>query len=333
MKSGWERSRELIIPELDTVHQMVRPFLKESEVQQVQLLSGGLNNSNIKIVTKTNEEYVLRIYPGHKQRMEVERGILKLLDGIPVPLPLYHDSSCTGYKYPFMILSWIQGVQLSEIIKRGEKKAVSNAAEKAGEVLAKIHRVTFSASGFFNEELTIQEPLELDAENFLLYIEDSVVSGFARKHLGTDLAEKVYRFSSAHAGMMDDLGQQTSLVHGDFNPLNLLAEEQKGEVHITGVLDWEYALSGTALMDIGNMLRYEDIEYPEFLSSFMQSYQVNGGCLPDNWLQKAKLIDLIALCGLLNKKECGEVRIRDIKRLLLRTMEQWDMYRHVPGWY
>ncbi len=83
-------------------------------------------------------------------------------------------------------------------------------------------------------------------------------------------------------------------------------------------------MSGSPLMDIGNILKYGDLRNHDFL--FISSYKVNDGLLPAKWVHKAKLLDLIALCGLLNRKECGEVRVRDIKRLIKNTMDNWDTY-------
>jgi aminoglycoside phosphotransferase (APT) family kinase protein len=327
MKSGWERSYKLIIPDKDTVNNMLKPFLIETQVIHIQLLSGGLNNSNLKITTNTNEIYVLRIYGENNNSMDVERKILKILkDRVPVPHSLYYDSSCSKFDYPFIILSWIQGVQLSEILNRGNKSVISNAVREIGALLAKVHSITFPSSGFFDENLNIQEFIKLDANQFLMYIEESIVNGLAITHIGSDLSAKVFQFAQEHAYIIDDLVIQNSLVHGDFNPLNILATDSERCINITGILDWEYAFSGSPLMDIGNMLRYEDVSNTEFLSLFISSYQDNGGLLPPKWLQKAKLLDLIALCELLNKKECGEVRVRDIKRLIHNTIEKWEKY-------
>jgi thiamine kinase-like enzyme len=150
-------------------------------------------------------------------------------------------------------------------------------------------------------------------------------------HLGSNISSEVFKFVHEHAYIIDDLDIQNSLVHGDFNPLNILATERESFINITGILDWEYAFSGSPLMDIGNMLRYEDLNNTEFLSSFISSYRANGGLLPAKWLQKAKLLDLIALCGLLNKKECGEVRVRDIKGLIYNTIGKWEQFNSIQN--
>lgn len=46
------------------------------------------------------------------------------------------------------------------------------------------------------------------------------------------------------------------LVHGDFNPANILLDQINGSWVVTGILDWEFAFSGSYLGDVANMLRY-----------------------------------------------------------------------------
>lgn len=332
MKAGWERSNELIIPDIDIINSILKPFLKGKNVVQIQVLSGGLINSNIKMTTDTGENYVLRIYSKNNKSMDIERRIINLLkDVVPVPQVFYSESFSAVINHPFLILDWVKGSQLSEIIYKGNKRAISSAASAVGEALAQIHKMKFPASGFFDENLNISDYIKLDASKFLMYIEENLMRGHADRHLGTELCGKILRFAQAHADLIDKLGEQNSLVHSDFNPLNILVNEKDGHVNIAAILDWEYAFSGSSLTDIGNMLRYENVASGELLRPFIVSYKDSGGYLPVKWLQKAKLLDLIALCQLLNKEECGAVRIMDIKRLIISTMEEWNLYEPVQA--
>jgi aminoglycoside phosphotransferase (APT) family kinase protein len=332
MKAGWERSNELIMPNMKTVRKILKPFLNEKRINHIQPLSGGLNNSNIKITTNNDENYVLRIYSKNNKRMVIEREIVNLLKKrFPVPQVLYFDFTCALFNYPFLILNWVQGVHLSEIIYRKNKKEISSAASAVGETLARIHKIKFPDSGFFDEKLNIIDYVKLNANKFIMYIKESLVDGNVDKHLGSEVCNEILSFSQKHAHLIDNLGEQNSLVHGDFNPLNIIMKEIDSNISISAILDWEYAFSGSPLIDIGNMLRYENVIFTELLHPFISSYQDNGGYLQDKWLQKAKLLDLIALCGLLNKKECGEVRVIDIKRIIINTMKEWDIYQTVQA--
>jgi hypothetical protein len=68
-------------------------------------------------------------------------------------------------------------------------------------------------------------------------------------------------------GLLDEVGQ-ACLVHGDFNPKNLLVDPASGEV--TGVLDWEFAHAGTPVTDLGNLLRFE--RDPGFTEGVLNGY-------------------------------------------------------------
>ena len=75
------------------------------------------------------------------------------------------------------------------------------------------------------------------------------------------------------------------LVHGDFNPSNILIQ---GGV-ISGILDWEYYHSGTPYMDIGNLLRHTDTVYH---SKIKDGLEAGGMRLPMDWKERAELVDL-----------------------------------------
>jgi aminoglycoside phosphotransferase (APT) family kinase protein len=330
MKAGWERSNEYIMPDIYTIQNMLNPFLRGERVDRIQRLSGGLNNSNIKITTNTNEIFVLRIYPKENKSMKIESEIAKLLEGrVAVPQVLYADSSCSVFNYPFLLMNWVRGEQLSEMIDRKNERIIWSAATAAGAALAEVHKMKFLDSGFFDDQLNIKDRVEINASTFIAFIEEILKKGYVTKHIGEKLCSSVLNFSQEYAFLLDNPGEQNSLVHSDFNPLNILVEEEDNSIRISAILDWEYAFSGSPLMDIGNMLRYEAVTCLGMSKPFILSYREHGGILPDKWLQKAKLLDLIALLDLLDKEECGEVRVKDLTRLISNMMEEWDRYAAV----
>ena len=64
---------------------------------------------------------------------------------------------------------------------------------------------------------------------------------------GQAIAEAVAKTVADASDLIEILNAESYLVHGDFNPTNILIKN--GEV--SGVLDWEYSHSGTLFMDIG----------------------------------------------------------------------------------
>ncbi|WP_409296926.1 phosphotransferase family protein [Peribacillus sp. SCS-26] len=329
MKSGWERSGEIILIEAGRADHMLRPFLKERHVRETLLLGGGLNHTNLKITTDSEEVFVLRLYSQNPEACAIERKIAELLKGkIPAADVLYTDDTCEKADAPFLLMNFVSGVQLSEIILRKDSSLVKKAARDAGRHLARIHSLKFDGPGFFDGDLHIRETLSTGSREFIAFISESLNEGYGGKHLGLHLTDKVIRFCERHAVLLDELTVQNCLVHSDFNPLNILIEDQG---HLAAILDWEYAFSGTPLFDIGNMLRYECLGDTILLQPFITGYTEYGGRLPERWLQMAKLLDLIALCGLLDKEACGEVRSADIRRLIQNTMDDWEQFESLQA--
>jgi hypothetical protein len=62
------------------------------------------------------------------------------------------------------------------------------------------------------------------------------------------------------------------------------------------VLDWEFAVSSSPLVDLGHFLRYERDSRLIAEPYFSDGYLHVGGRLPQNWRQLARLLDLTALC-------------------------------------
>lgn len=203
---------------------------------------------------------------------------------------------------------------------------MANSGSQVGRYLAEMHSIQFSSPGFFDEMLNVQEFEISGAASFLAVLDEILRDRPALQNLGSDMVHKIGQFAKDQAPLLDHLGNQASLVHSDFNALNILVEREGDGITVTGILDWEFAFSNSPLIDIANMLRYENVSESTFLGPFISSYRDNGGILPQHWLQQAKLLDLIALCDLANKEDCGEVRLRDLQKLISRTMNEWDSY-------
>ncbi|WP_456272411.1 phosphotransferase family protein [Bacillus sp. AK031] len=327
MKTGWERNKPLISPDDQTITHMLQDFLNGRKIAKIEILGGGLSNSNLKIILENKETFVLRIYNESGLKAKVEMKVLDLVENtLPVPQVLYHDFSLAQFNYPFLLLSWVEGFQLSELFLTGDEVSLSNAGYEAGRYLAKMHSIQFTSSGFFDEHLNIQKFELSGSESFKSLIDEMVNGGSVTENLGPEMVRSITKFTNDQAHLIEDIGNQSSLVHSDFNPLNILIQKEGNRVNVTGILDWEFSFSHSPLIDIGNMLRYEKIQESSFIRPFILSYLDNGGDLPQKWLQKAKLLDIIALLDLANKKDCGDIRLRDIKELLSKTMVEWELY-------
>ncbi len=95
--------------------------------------------------------------------------------------------------------------------------------------------------------------------------------------------------------------QTPLLVHGDFNPSNLLIAED-GEV--TAILDWEFAHAGNHWIDLGNLLRYRGTALPPSLKPRLLEGLTDGGLTPPkDWYARALLADLSSALDFLSSTD------------------------------
>ena len=75
------------------------------------------------------------------------------------------------------------------------------------------------------------------------------------------------------------------LVHGDFNPSNILVKRGR----IVAVLDWEFSHSGNPLMDISNLLRNTPADFHDEVK---RGIEASGVSLPGDWLLRCDYFHL-----------------------------------------
>jgi thiamine kinase-like enzyme len=112
------------------------------------------------------------------------------------------------------------------------------------------------------------------------------------------------------------------IVHGDFDPANILVDKINGSWIITGILDWEFAFSGLYLWDIANMLRYAHKMPPEFQKSFIDSLKKNGIKFHRSWRKTVHLMNLLSLLDCLKRSDPKKQpnRCTDILELITHTL-------------
>ncbi|MER7277205.1 phosphotransferase [Dactylosporangium sp. NPDC000244] len=183
----------------------------------------------------------------------------------------------------------------------------------AGETLARIGSVRFPAPGFFADaalEPAGPEPTSgLDA-----WVERCLREGNAAGHLSADERGRLLRYAERVTPDLTALAGARHLVHGDYNPKNLVAGPGGG---VAAVLDWEFAFSSTPLFDVANMLR--EPRPPGFADAFVTGFTAGGGELPGDWRHLCRALDLFSLADLLTRPPGHRYfakAIRHVKRLL-----------------
>jgi hypothetical protein len=93
---------------------------------------------------------------------------------------------------------------------------------------------------------------------------------------------------------------------------------------VAAVLDWEFAVSGSSLADLGHFLRYESDYRPLAEPHFSEGYLHAGGILPEQWRTLARLVDLTALCESLTHDQLPSEVVAELVELVRATVENRD---------
>ncbi len=326
MKEHWERTQPPFTLTLAQIDELVRPAFPDSWVRSAQLIGDGLSNTNYFIqLNDLPAPYLLRLYRGGKDIAEKEHALAHLLGKrIPIPSIYFTDWSCTQIDQPWAIVEWKDGSLLRDIRKSKDPEVITAAAASVGKTLAHIHSYRFQVAGFFGKDLQIKEPIAMDPHFFLAFVEDSLFAKQTAILLGEPLAHALWTFCQHYAPLLGQHQDSPVLVHSDFNGLNILLEENQ-TCSVSAVLDWEFAFAGSRLIDIGNLLRYEEHD-SLFATYFIHSYLQARGTLPEDWQLRSRLEDVIALCDLLNHSTMKMPnRVNDLKRLINRTVQSYPV--------
>lgn len=128
--------------------------------------------------------------------------------------------------------------------------------------------------------------------------------------------ERAAKLLSSLAPKLREVAGPSVLLHADFKASNLHWTSDQRLL----VLDWEFAYWGSALSDIGQLMRWDPPA--EFVEGFASGYRAGGGELVADWPNWAAAFDLVNLAGLLENQNDVESprRVRDVSRRIEATL-------------
>jgi len=262
-------------------------------------LAGGFRNSNFKIVAGSYA-FVLRLYRHQRALCRKELDLMRLVGAaIPVPEVVHAEPDGLDGVPPFVVTRFVEGITFHDLTLGGDCAAIAQAACSAGETLSAIGRFAFDRPGWLAPGPAVADPIIEGADPFPRFVDQCLSSPHLAARMPADLRNRTHSTVWRAAGELAELARHTRLVHGDFNARNLLVRPMGGQWRVAAVLDWEFAVSGSPLADIGNFLRYESHARPLAEPHFSAGY----GRLPEGWRRLARLLDLAALCEFLVREE------------------------------
>jgi len=318
-----EPRRSLAAPVLE---QIVRAAFPGSGVLACEPLADGLRNSNFKLYLDLPiGPVVLRIYEHDASLCQKEIDLMRLV-GATVPVPEVIHAEPGGWEDlpPFTLTRWVEGISFRDLKRSGDAEAIAQAAQAAGETLAAIGHFTFSKPGWLAPGPTVASPLLEGADSMPRFVDLCLASDNLRRRLPTELRDLTQALVWSRSPQYASLVGVSSLVHGDFSRRNLLARPAGGRWNVAAVLDWEFAVSGSPLADLGNFLRYERATRPLAEPHFSAGYVRAGGRLPHDWRRLARWVDLAALCESLTHDQLPDAVVPELVELVRATIGDRD---------
>jgi aminoglycoside phosphotransferase (APT) family kinase protein len=293
----------------------------------MQPLADGFRNANFKVqLDSTPELIVLRIYEHDPSLCQKEVDLIRLVAGsIPVPELIHTEPHGWEEIPPFILMRYVEGISVRELKQSGDAEAIAQAAYSAGITLASIGRTTFSKSGWLAPGPNVTAALLEGADPMPRFVDLCLASPNLQQRMQTDLRDRTHALVWLWAPQLRHLDEQACLVHGDFGQRNLLVRSMAGRWIVAAVLDWEFAVSGSPVADLGHFLRYERASRPLFEPRFSEGYLHAGGKLPQNWRQLARVVDLTALCESLTHDQLPDTVVAELVEFVRATVENRDL--------
>lgn len=294
-KQNWEKTDQHYDISPQTIEGMVALAFPQHKLASYEVISGGCANLNIKITLEGKDQpYILRVYLRDKDAAYREQKLGELLkDGVPIP-QIYFVGDLEEHR--FAMAEFMPGITLRDYLLGKDPYDIEQLMEEAGAILAKIQKICFTASGFFSKDLTIQEPLT--QEGYVAFAKDCLKHPTVVEILGDSIISKISQLLGTYGKLFPD-ETQTYLVHGDFDPANLLVDQIDGQWKISGVLDWEFAFSASPLQDVALMLRYAHHMPPIYEIAFLTGLKKGGVPLPEDWRLRIDLLNILNLLSCL----------------------------------
>jgi aminoglycoside phosphotransferase (APT) family kinase protein len=286
-------------------------------VKRIELLAGGLVNTNYRLDLAGGETLVLRLYDRDGSACAREAALLRLVSGtVPVPAVVHVEPDGIGAFPPLLLMTYIDGISLRTLKATLSDDELGPPARAVGQVLARIHAFRFPKPGSLGSALEIgpwfAEPPD---------IVPKLIEGLLPR-LEAGLARRVGDFIASIAGRLSKFDAEARLVHSDYGSANVLLCRLSNRWEVAAVLDWEFAFSGCRLWDLGNLLRYERESRPRFEPHASRGYLEAGGELPDDWRLLARAFDLVSLCEMLTRDGIPPDMAEEIRGLVDRTMNR-----------
>ena len=333
MREDWERQTDVIALDRAQVAALLAPVFPGAIVNEIETTQGGRANTNLKVMlSQSAMPVLLRLFVRDGSAGAKEVAILKRLAGrVPVPGVLHfaEDNPITGH--PYALLEWVAGLRMDQALADLGQQTRCDMVREAGRCLAGIAAVTFEEAGFLAPDLSIASAFATGSAGFQTFLEEMLAEPCVAARLDPTLGSALLAFAKSEAAILDDLAGAARLTHCDYDPSNILLREEEASWKVAAVLDWEFAVAATPLIDLGHLLRSPWGDEPDFAAALARGYREAGGELAEGWFAAARMLDLLAWLDFLNRPGERPKLFADAQAMIRRTIRDWPAYLQEHG--
>ena len=289
LKADWEKTGEIVTVGDDVIRAMAAQALPGADILSHEKIAGGCANLNVKLrVSGRARPLILRLYIRDAHAAAREQALSKLVaPDVPAPEFLY-TGEYDGRS--FALVECIDGITLRDLLLNRDEDPLC-AVHDAGRICAWLQKHRFPHPGALGENLTVVAETPPD---FIKFAEECLAHPFTQQQFGAAKARRLLRVMEENRALLPD-NTQSFLVHGDYDPANILVKRDGAGWTVSGILDWEFAFSGAWLWDISNMLRYAHLLPATYEGAFLEGLQDGGSRLPPDWRITIRLMNITSL--------------------------------------
>lgn len=280
-----------------------------------RISKGWSSDRKYRVVTVDGRNLLLRVSGIEEyEKKKKEYDIVKKYSALGFPMSEPVDFGvCNGGKNVYMVLSWIEGRDLKEVLAGLPEYEQYRLGRKAGEILKKIHSIPVDdrdrPAGTKKARKLMQ--LSLYEESQVRIEDDAAAIEYVRNNI-----DCIWKEGPAY-------------LHGDFHPGNLIFMPD-GEIGVIDFNRWEvgdpyeefdalesFGIEHSIPYCIGQIDAYFDSEIPD-----------------DFWMALAVYVAHTSLQFIKWAEKSGQEEIDKMKVRCRRAFENYDNFsRHIPRWY
>jgi aminoglycoside phosphotransferase (APT) family kinase protein len=288
------------------ISQIVSSVFPKSRVQSLRILEGGKTNTNVLVQIENYDDlFVLRYHLRGREVCRKEVSLLQALRDV-LPVPELINADITGDKSgtTYLLYRYVRGQTFREIRDGGSSRDMADAACAIGRSMSVLEN--FQASSLGHSGLL--QRFEIHKGDF-----DSPV---LRERLGVDDWLLLHRLHAEWSPVLQNLSNDGSLIHGDFNHRNIVLRNPRGTWEVAGVLDWELASTGSFLWDAARFMCYERPDSKWWEHDFVEGLRANSASIPDNWSDLSLTLNTLSAARSLANRSIPKQFIQELTMLV-----------------